>query len=106
MTITGCELAVRLIISFLMLGGRRMIRIATVILSLILARITITVCWKSQTPASSTFSWVSLVRPHTHTHHHVNLCTVFEGNADRHHYETYAKAKKHGKMLHIDNGKR
>ena len=33
------------------------------------------------------------------------------GNADRHHYETYARAKKHGKLvhgklLHIDNGKR
>ncbi|CAI8055918.1 Glycosaminoglycan xylosylkinase [Geodia barretti] len=27
------------------------------------------------------------------------------GNADRHHYETYAKASKHGKLLHIDNGK-
>jgi hypothetical protein len=27
------------------------------------------------------------------------------GNADRHHYETYARAKKHGKLLHIDNGK-
>ena len=28
------------------------------------------------------------------------------GNADRHHYETYSKAKRHGKLLHIDNGKR
>ena len=33
------------------------------------------------------------------------LCSIV-GNADRHHYETYAKAKKHGKLLHIDNGKR
>lgn len=28
------------------------------------------------------------------------------GNADRHHYETYSKAYRHGKLLHIDNGKR
>lgn len=28
------------------------------------------------------------------------------GNADRHHYETYAKASKHGRLMHIDNGKR
>ena len=31
------------------------------------------------------------------------VCGV--GNADRHHYETYAKASPHGKLLHIDNGK-
>ena len=28
------------------------------------------------------------------------------GNADRHHYETYARASRHGRLMHIDNGKR
>ena len=33
------------------------------------------------------------------------LC-VFSGNADRHHYETFAKAEKHGRLMHIDSAKR
>ena len=39
--------------------------------------------------------------------HVLSRCSVpCTGNADRHHYETYARAKRHGKLLHIDNGKR
>ncbi len=30
--------------------------------------------------------------------------SVPSGNADRHHYETYAKTSKPGRMVHVDNG--
>ena len=44
--------------------------------------------------------------PRSNQCHMCGLVINNVGNADRHHYETYARAKKHGKLLHIDNGKR
>ena len=34
------------------------------------------------------------------------LYVLFSGNADRHHYETFAKAENHGRLMHIDSAKR
>ena len=51
--------------------------------------------WSKRIPFHS--CWFHLSSP---------LFIYHAGNADRHHYETYAKANQHGRLMHIDNGKR